>query len=88
MSNILDNMSNILYNILADYVIVHNNFSYNELLKHVKLTNPKKVTIIKHGGIWIILVTDLEKQILEKASTLILMENIFSSLGKSKMSKA
>ena len=43
-------IQNILYNILADYVIVHNNFSYNELLKHVKLTNPKKVTIIKHGG--------------------------------------
>ena len=43
-------IQNLIYNYFSDYIIVHNQFSYNELLQHVTLKNPDKVTIIKHGG--------------------------------------
>ena len=43
-------IQNLIYNKLSDNIIVHNQFSYDELLKNIELKNSKKVTIIKHGG--------------------------------------
>lgn len=43
-------LQNLIYNKLSDYIVVHNNFSYNELLKNIDVSNNNKVKIIKHGG--------------------------------------
>lgn len=40
----------LIYNTFADYIIVHNQFSYETLLKNVNIINPSKVKIIKQGG--------------------------------------
>lgn len=40
----------LIYRYLADNVIVHNEFSYEELLKNLSYYNEKKIRIIKHGG--------------------------------------
>lgn len=54
VSSFVDNdsalMQNLIYNTLSDYIIVHNQFSYDELLKNIKLNDHKKVAVIKHGG--------------------------------------
>jgi len=54
ISSFVDNdntlIQNLIYNTLSDHIIVHNQFSYDELVKNIKLNNPKKVNIIKHGG--------------------------------------
>ncbi len=54
VSSFADNDSsfaqNIIYNTFADYIIVHNQFSYDTLMKNIKIKKPEKVTIIKHGG--------------------------------------
>lgn len=54
VSSFIDNDStliqNLIYNTFSDHIIVHNQFSYDELLKNVKIKDPKKVAIIKHGG--------------------------------------
>jgi len=43
-------IQNLIYNTFADSIIVHNHFSHDGLMKNIKLQDPKKVTIIKHGG--------------------------------------
>jgi len=43
-------VQNLVYNKLSDFIVVHNQFSYDTLLKNVQIDNPKKVVIIKHGG--------------------------------------
>ena len=54
VSSFVDNdnilIQNLIYNTFSNYIIVHNQFSYDELLKNIKLTDHKKVTVIKHGG--------------------------------------
>lgn len=54
VSSFVDNdntvIQNLIYNTFSDYIIVHNQFSYNELMKNIKIDNPKKINIIKHGG--------------------------------------
>ena len=40
----------LIYNILADFVIVHNSYSYDYMLKTVKIKNIDNLHIIKHGG--------------------------------------
>jgi len=41
----------IIYNKLTDIIIVHNKFSYATLLnKTIKIENPTKVKVVKHGG--------------------------------------
>jgi D-inositol-3-phosphate glycosyltransferase len=43
-------MQNLIYNTFSDIIIVHNNFSYDALLQNVKIQDPAKVKVIKHGG--------------------------------------
>jgi len=43
-------MQNLIYNTFSDHIIVHNNFSYDTLLQNVKIQDPEKVKVIKHGG--------------------------------------
>ncbi len=43
-------IQNLIYNSFSNHIIVHNQFSYNELLNNIKLNNPKKVATIRHGG--------------------------------------
>jgi len=43
-------IQNLIYNTLSDHIIVHNQFSYDELMENTKINVSKKVTIIKHGG--------------------------------------
>ncbi|OQK17904.1 hypothetical protein AU255_08595 [Methyloprofundus sedimenti] len=43
-------VQNLIYNVLTDNIIVHNQFSYETLLKSIAIKDPKKVVIIKHGG--------------------------------------
>lgn len=54
VSSFTDNDStfiqNLIYKPFSDHIIVHNKFSYDELVRNIKLNIPKKVTIIKHGG--------------------------------------
>jgi len=50
VDNDSERIQKLIYNTLSDHIIVHNQFSYNELLKCIDLNDPKKVSIIKHGG--------------------------------------
>lgn len=54
VSSFLDNdnsfIQNLIYNKLSNYIIVHNKFSYDELLNNIKIKDIKKIHIIKHGG--------------------------------------
>jgi D-inositol-3-phosphate glycosyltransferase len=54
VSSFLDNdnsfIQNLIYNKLSNYIIVHNKFSFDELLNNIKIKEVKKVHIIKHGG--------------------------------------
>jgi glycosyltransferase involved in cell wall biosynthesis len=43
-------VQNLIYNTLSDFIIVHNQFSYDTLLENMHIENPNKVAIIKHGG--------------------------------------
>lgn len=43
-------IQNIIYNTLSDFIIVHNQFSKNELLKSIALKDIGKLKVIKHGG--------------------------------------
>ncbi|SHO80478.1 Glycosyltransferase [hydrothermal vent metagenome] len=43
-------IQNKIYNSLANYIIVHNRFSYNELIPYIKEESIHKVSIFKHGG--------------------------------------
>jgi len=43
-------VQNLIYNKFSDFIVVHNQFSYDTLLKNIQINNPKKVVIIKHGG--------------------------------------
>lgn len=43
-------LQNIIYNRLADYIIVHNQYSYQTLLKSIQIQDKDKVLVIKHGG--------------------------------------
>ena len=43
-------IENMIYNTLSDYIIVHNNFSHQELLKNVNIKDKEKIKVIKHGG--------------------------------------
>ena len=43
-------VQNLIYNKLSDFIVVHNQFSHDTLLKNVQIDNYKKVVIIKHGG--------------------------------------
>lgn len=43
-------VQNLIYNTLSDYIVVHNQFSKNELLKSIVLKDINKLRVIKHGG--------------------------------------
>ncbi len=43
-------IQNEIYNYLANYIIVHNRFSYNELIPYIEKENIHKVSIFKQGG--------------------------------------
>lgn len=43
-------VQNIIYNTLSNYIIVHNQFSKNELLKSIVLKDTNKLKVIRHGG--------------------------------------
>lgn len=43
-------IQNLIYNTFSDYIVVHNRFSYESLTNNIKITNPNKIAIIKHGG--------------------------------------
>ena len=43
-------IQNKIYNSLANYIIVHNKFSYNELIPNIKEESIYKVSIFKQGG--------------------------------------
>jgi len=43
-------IQNEIYNYLANYIIVHNRFSYNELIPHIEEQSIHKVSIFKQGG--------------------------------------
>ncbi|MDD4950732.1 glycosyltransferase family 4 protein [Sulfuricurvum sp.] len=47
-----DNMliQHIIYNRLANFIIVHNQFSYKTLLESIHIGKPENIVIIKHGG--------------------------------------
>ena len=60
-------IQNLIYNFFANNIIVHNTFSYKELFKHIKLTNPEKVVVIKHGGYIEHIVKPLSKTTARKA---------------------
>lgn len=54
VSSFADNDSNaiqcLIYNTFSDYIVVHNRFSYETLTSNIRINNPKKIAIIKHGG--------------------------------------
>jgi len=54
VSSFVDNDSSviqdIIYNRLCDYIIIHNQFSYETLVKTARVRKPEKIHIIKHGG--------------------------------------
>ena len=41
---------NLIYNQLSNNIVVHNKFSYDALIANIKIDNPAKIIIIKHGG--------------------------------------
>ena len=43
-------IQNLIYNTFSDYIIVHNQFSYDTLMNNIDIKKPEKVIIIKHGG--------------------------------------
>ena len=43
-------IQNIIYNKLSDFIVVHNNLSFSELMKTVDIKNKNKIKVIKHGG--------------------------------------
>ena len=54
ISSFVDNdnslIQNLIYNTLSNYIIVHNQFSFHELIKNITIKEQKKIAIIKHGG--------------------------------------
>jgi D-inositol-3-phosphate glycosyltransferase len=54
VSSFIDNDNRLIkwliYNLLADHIVVHNNFSYKELTESIEIKNTKKIAIIKQGG--------------------------------------
>ena len=43
-------VQDLIYNTLSDYIIVHNQFSYEALMSNIKIKETNKVHVIKHGG--------------------------------------
>lgn len=43
-------IQNLIYNTFSDFIIVHNLFSYKTLMQNIRIKDPGKVAIIKHGG--------------------------------------
>jgi len=43
-------IQNLVYNKLADYIVVHNQYSYEEFFKSIHIQEKNKVVVIKHGG--------------------------------------
>ena len=43
-------LQNLIYNRLANYIIVHNQYSYQALLNGIYIQDKNKVHVIKHGG--------------------------------------
>jgi D-inositol-3-phosphate glycosyltransferase len=54
ISSFVDNdnslIQNLIYNTLSNYIIVHNQFSFQELIHNLTIKDQGKVVIIKHGG--------------------------------------
>ncbi len=43
-------IQNLIYNYLADFIILHNTYSYDYMLNSIQIKNINKLHIIKHGG--------------------------------------
>lgn len=43
-------IQSLIYNTLSDYIVVHNRFSCDTLTNSIRINNPSKIAIIKHGG--------------------------------------
>lgn len=54
ISSFVDNdnkiVQRLIYNIISKHIVVHNQFSYEELLKNIDINVVNKIHIIKHGG--------------------------------------
>lgn len=54
ISSFVDNdnqlIQNLIYNKFSNNIVVHNKFSYATLINSIKVENPEKIKIIKHGG--------------------------------------
>ncbi|MCK9372281.1 MAG: glycosyltransferase family 4 protein [Sulfuricurvum sp.] len=51
----------LIYNQFSTYVVVHNHFSYNTLIKNININNIEKVKIIKQGGYIDLVNTNISK---------------------------
>ena len=43
-------IQSLIYNTFSDYIVVHNRFSHDTLINSIRIDNPGKIRIIKHGG--------------------------------------
>ena len=76
----------LIYNILADFVIVHNSYSYDYMLKTVKIKNIDNLHIIKHGG-YLDHIKNVDKYKTINEFGFILQKNIYYFLDRLKKSK-
>lgn len=59
-------LQKMIYNLLSNFIVVHNKFSYDELIKTNVVKNKNKILICKHGGYLDFINFNLDKNSLRK----------------------